>query len=175
MALAHAERPKRAALAAAVVLALASITVAWLGVAVASTWSIDLRARVFPRDLAAHRPWTASDAVNGYPASGVDPSSEGGAFFHTSALDRPSLEVDLGGEHVVSGFVVENRKDCCQERALPLNLEVFRDGAWHLVAQRRAPFATWTCDIPTTTATRVRALRPGQGYFHLRRLSVYGR
>jgi len=134
-----------------------------------------MRARFFPRDLAAGRPWLASDADPGYPSSGAGPSTDGPALFHTSGLDRPWVEIDLGREHVITGVRVENRKDCCQERALPLNFEVFDGQDWRLVVQRRTTFSTWTCDFAPVRARRVRLLRPGQGNFHLRRISVYGR
>jgi hypothetical protein len=71
--------------------------------------------------------------------------------------------------------VVENRADCCKERALPLNFEVYRNGGWQLVAQRRAPFSTWSYDLKPVRASRVRVLRPGQNFLHLKRISVYGR
>jgi hypothetical protein len=169
-----AERPYRSAAASSMVLLLGLALAGLLAVAGGSLVSIDMRARFFPRDLAAGRPWIASNADLGYPSSGDGPSTDGPTFFHTTFLDRPWVEIDLGREHIISGFLVENRKDCCQERALPLNFEVFDGQNWQLVAQRRAPFSTWSCDIEPVRARKVRFLRPGQNFFHLRRISVYG-
>jgi hypothetical protein len=69
---------------------------------------------------------------------------------------------------------VDNRTDCCQERALPLNFEIFDGKGWRLVAQRRAAFSVWKVDVAPVRARRVRFRRPGTGYFHLKRVSVYG-
>jgi len=174
-ALALACRPYRVMAVSAGVVALALVVLGYAALAVGSVFSVDLRARFFPRDLAANRPWVASNAEAGYPASGTGPSTDGPVLFHTSFVDRPWIEIDLGGDHTLSGFRVENRADCCKERALPLNVEVFRDGGWQLVAQRRAPFSTWSYDLPLVRTSRVRVLRPGRSFLHLKRISVYGR
>lgn len=174
-ALAAARRPYRAMAVSAVVVAVVAIALGYAAIAIGSIFSVDLRARFFPRDLAAGRPWVALNAEPGYRASGSGPSTDGPILFHTSFAERPWIEIDLGGEHTISGFVVENRADCCKERALPLNFEVFRDGGWQLVAQRRAPFSTWNHDVSPLRASRVRVLRPGRNFLHLKRISVYGR
>src|SRR5205807_570297 len=72
---------------------LAVVIVIWVGTAI----SPGFRARVFPRDLAARRPWVASSAVATHARTGVDPSSKGpGPFFHTEPSDHPWIEIDLG-------------------------------------------------------------------------------
>jgi hypothetical protein len=157
------------------VVALALIVLGYAALAVGSIFSVNLCARLFPRDLAANRPWVAINAEPGYPSSGTGPSTDRPTLFHTTFVDRPWIEIDLGGEHTITGLLVENRADCCKERALPLNFEVFRNGAWQLVAQRRAPFSTWSYDLRPVRASHVRVLRPGQNFLHLRRISVYGR
>jgi hypothetical protein len=174
-ALSIAQRPYRAMAQAALPLGLALAVGVFLALVVGSLLSTSMCARFFPRDLAAGRPWLASNADHGYSPSGTGPSSDALAFFHTSVLDRPWVEIDLGSEHIITGVMVENRKDCCKERALPLNFEVFDGQNWQLVVQRRTSFTTWTCDFEPVRARKVRLLRPGQGYFHLRRISVYGR
>lgn len=174
-ALALARRPYRAATAAGLVVTLALILLGYAAIAAGALFSVGLRARFFPRDLAAHRPWVAINAEPGYPSSGTGPSTDGPLLFHTTFIDGPWIEIDLGGDHTLTGFQVENRADCCKERALPLNVEVFRNGAWQLVAQRRAPFSTWSYDLAPVHASRVRLVRPGRNFFHLKRISVYGR
>ncbi|HEX7500140.1 MAG TPA: hypothetical protein VF524_07510, partial [Polyangia bacterium] len=113
----------------------------------ASALSPGIRGRLFPRDLAQGRRWTACSSDDGMPKSGVGPSSNGNMFFHTTAVDRAWVEIDLGAEHAIRGLLVMNRADCCQERALPLNFEIFDGTGWRLVAQRRVPFATWKYDV----------------------------
>lgn len=174
-AISIAARPYRDAAAASMVVVLGLAFAGFLTVAAGSLVSINMRARFFPRDLAAGRPWNASNADAGYRSSGNGPSSDGPAFFHTTFLGRPWVEIDLGAEHIITSALIGNRSDCCQERALPLNLEVWDGQKWRLVAQRRAWFSTWTVDIEPVRARKVRALRPGSNYFHLKRISVYGR
>jgi hypothetical protein len=174
-ALWSAKRPYRAVAAASLVVAVALVALGFAALALGSIFSTDLGARFFPRDLAAKRPWVAVNNTPGYPSSGIGPSTEGPALFHTTHMDRPWIEIDLGSEHTISGFLIENRADCCKERALPLNFEVFQRGEWRLLAQRRTPFDTWSIDLAPVRAARVRVLRPGQDFLHLKRISVYGR
>jgi hypothetical protein len=140
----------------------------------ASAVSPRVRGRLFPRDLAAGQPWVASSSHEGLPVSSIDPRSAGPMFFHTQASNNPNVEIDLGADHVIRGVLVENRADCCQERALPLNVEVWKDGAWQLIAQRRTAFTTWAYDVAPVRARRIRFLRPGVSFLHLKRISVFG-
>ena len=174
-ALSTARRPYREAWLVAWVIALVLTLAGCLTLVAGSLVSTDLRARFFPRDVAVDRPWIASSAVATYLPSGRGPSAEGPAFFHTAYSARPWVEIDLEGEHVISGFSVENREDCCHERALPLNFEVWDGHGWQLVAQRHSPFVTWSAATPLLRTSKIRLLRPGENYFHLRHVSVYGR
>jgi len=174
LALRSATRPYRAFLAGlgrlAAMLAVATLLV----LSTASALSGSFRARLFPRDLAAGRPWVASSADPSRPLSGVGPSSEEPLFFHTKDSHNPWLEIDLGGEHVIRAVLVENRADCCQERALPLNVEIWDGSNWQLIAQRRAAFSVWKYDVGPVRSKRIRFLHPGNGFLHLKRISVYG-
>ncbi len=170
----HATGPYRA-LATAIITDACLLTVLTLvTVVIAVTVSSTFRLRLFPSDLAAGRPWTASDGELGQAASGVGPSSQGPLFFHTTNKRDPSVEIDLGSEHLIRGVRVENRTDCCQERALPLNVEVLDGDIWRLVFQRRTAFSVWKDDIGPVRGRKIRFLRPGTGYFHLKKISVYG-
>ena len=173
-ALRRAAEPYRAFLAGFARLAIALATVTSLVLIVGCVLSASFRTRLFPRDLAAGRPWTASSADNGMAASGVGPSSEAPLFFHTTNSLNPWIEIDLGGEHVIRSVLVENRRECCQERALPLNVEVWNGDAWQLVAQRRTTFSVWKYDVGPIRGQRIRFLHPGTNYLHLKRISVYG-
>jgi hypothetical protein len=154
----------------AVLLAAAALLVLLAGNALSSGFS----ARLFPRDLAAGRPWNAGTGELGMPASGVGPASDGPLFFHTREVRNPTLEIDLDGEHLIRSVLVENRADCCQERALPLNVEIWNGSAWQLIAQRRTPFKVWKYDVGPVRAGKIRFRHPGTNYLHLKRISVFG-
>jgi hypothetical protein len=140
----------------------------------ASAVSPSVRSRLFPRDLARGRPWTVSSAYPGHDSSGLGPSSSKPLFFHTTLSDHPFIEIDLGDKHLIRSVLIRNRADCCAERAMPLNVEVFVGQGWRLVAQRRSPFSVWEHDVQPVRARRVRIRLAGTGYLHLKRISVYG-
>jgi hypothetical protein len=173
-ALRNAAKPYRACLATAarlaVLLAAATLLVLLAGSAVSSGF----RARLFPRDLAAGRPWNATSGDFGMPANGTEQVGDGNVFFHTKVDHNPSIEFDLGDEHVIRSVLVENRTDCCQERALPLNVEIWDGADWQLIAQRRAAFKVWKYDVGPVRARKIRFLHPGTSFFHLKRISVFG-
>ena len=137
-------------------------------------FSLDLRQRLLPDDLAKGKPWTVSDAESGVLFRGNDPSSNDVHFFHTENVENPSLEIDLGAPHLIREIRIDNRADCCKERALPLNVEVLDGTTWRLIAQRRAFFSSWSYDVDPIRASRVRIRRPGRNYFHLKQVSIYG-
>jgi hypothetical protein len=136
--------------------------------------SPSFRTRIFPRDLAEGQPWMTTSSEQGMPTSGLGPSSEGNMFFHTASSLRPWVEIDLGAMHVIRKVRVENRADCCKERALPLNVEILEGDTWRLIAQRRTPFTVWSYDVGSVRARKIRLLRPGTNFFHLKRISVFG-
>jgi hypothetical protein len=176
-ALSQATAPYRAALAAALRSAGLLAALALVALAATATVSSGVRARLFPRDLAAGRPWTASNADFNMPGSGNGPESATatGVFFHTAQVKDPWVEIDLGDEHVIRRVRVENRPDCCQERALPLNVEILEgNNTWRLIFQRRTAFSVWSEDIGPVRARRIRFFRPGTDYFHLKRIQVFG-
>lgn len=173
-ALRHATLPYRGFLAALARFSLGLLLVALLALGAAAAASSAFRARLFPRDLAAGRPWSTRSGGQGLPASGVGTSSDDNFFFHTAAVKNPSVEIDLGGEHVVRGIRVDNRSDCCQERALPLDVEVWDGSGWRLIAERRAAFKVWKYDVGPVRTSKIRFRHPGTGYLHLKRISVYG-
>ena len=172
--LTQATEPIRALAAGLVVMASALAVATAIVLLVGSAISPNLRGRLFPRDLAAGRPWIASSTTLDFPSTGFGPASDEKHFFHTAAALDPYVEIDLGGEHVIRSLLVENRTDCCKERALPLDVKVLKGDTWELVAERRSPFSTWQYDIAPVRAQKIRFQRPGTDYFHLKRISVYG-
>jgi hypothetical protein len=171
-----ASRPYRRLAAALAVLASAAALLLALLVLLACLISPALRVRLFPRDLAAGRPWVASSAVPPNHRSGVGPSTrKDDLFFHTDHSDHPWVEIDLGKPRTIRSLLVENRLDCCWERALPLDFEVedLETHQWRKVAQRRAGFHVWTHQIAPVKARQVRFRLAGVGVLHLRRISLY--
>ena len=133
-----------------------------------------LRSRVFPRDLAHGRPWTASSADPGYDLRGEGPSSHGPLFFHTNHSDHPWLEIDLGDEHLIRSVLIEEPSRLLLRTGMPLNVEVFDGNRWNLIAQRRSPFSVWEHDVTPVRARLVRVRLAGFGFLHLKRVSIYG-
>ena len=172
--LTHAEQPILALAASLIVFAGALAVTASIFVLVGCALSTNLRSRLFPHDLAAGKPWAVSSTESGHPDRGIAPSSESNLFFHTAFVDSPYVEIDLGAEHIIRSLLVENRTDCCKERALPLDVKILEGDTWRLVAERRSPFSTWRYDIDPVRARKIRFQRPGSDYFHLKRISVYG-
>jgi hypothetical protein len=170
----QARKPIRALTAGLAViasaLALATAIVLLVGCAI----SPNLRGRMFPRDLAAGRPWFVNSTALGVPGSGRGPASDKDVFFHSGGGADPYVEIDLGAEHVIRSLLVQNRTDCCKERALPLDVRVLKGNTWQLVAERRSPFSSWEYDIAPVRAQKIRFQRPGTDFFHLKRISVYG-
>lgn len=127
-------------------------------------------------DLARDKPWRASSTYSGAaactsPKQECDESSD--FFFHTNDEDRPWLEIDLGSPQAFSAVRIENRKDCCTERAAPLAIEVSSDEhQWRTVARREATFDSWLAKFPTETARYVRVHLEKRESLHLQRVRV---
>jgi hypothetical protein len=154
-------------------LATGALVVA-LAAAIACGASPRLRRHWFPADLAAGRPWRVSSSWNGYPTQGIGPSSAAPIFFHTQETDRPWLEIELGGEHLIRSVTLVNRTDCCQMRAVPIDVLVPDGNSWRLIAERRSPFKSWSRDVAPVRARLVRVQLPGFGILHLNKVSIYG-
>jgi hypothetical protein len=133
-----------------------------------------VRRSLFPPDIAANAPWHASSAWPGTAVSGVGPSAPSSLFFHTLLEDNPWLIVDLGKETEIGKVRVKNRPDCCQDRVIPLNVEVpDGQGGWRLICQRRAPFSSWACEPKDVRTRQLRLRVPGRTTFHLQQVQVF--
>jgi hypothetical protein len=123
-------------------------------------------------DLAHGKPWRASSKF-------ADCQRETGAcggprvLFHTLEEPEPWFEIDLGAAHSISVVEIENRQDCCAERAVPLVIEVSSDRTkWKAVARREDVFRSWTASIEPVTARYVRAKVRRKSTLHLERMTV---
>lgn len=130
-----------------------------------------------PRNLAQGKRWRASSADAGFPSEGrLEGAAAPTAFMHTTEEERPSLIIDLDGVRAIGGFEIENRRDCCADRTVPLAIEISSDGkAWSLLARRTAGFATWIRRFDTVTARFVRLQIERRSMLHLSRVGIYGR
>lgn len=122
-------------------------------------------------DLAARATWRASSAAEGLPLTGRGARPAGGAamFFHTAPERGPWVQLDFGARVALHRVDVENRADCCGERAVPLVMELSPDGsAWSEVGRRGDPFGTWTVELPAREARylRLRAMRVTSLHLH---------
>jgi hypothetical protein len=122
------------------------------------------------RDLAVQATWTTSST---YPLGGcVSPQQRCPAspnyFFHTESEQNPWLLFDLGSEKTLSAVWVENRVDCCSERAQPLVVSVSTDKkTWTEVTRRETTFDTWLERFPRVKARWVKFSVPRQTALHL--------
>jgi hypothetical protein len=132
---------------------------------------------VVPRNLALHRPVEVSDREATY---GVDPShvvdgDELNLGFHTGNKKSAHVTIDLGNVMRVKRVVVYNRIDCCQERAVPLEVQLSTDGhEFTTVATREFRFQQWEATLPPGSRARfVRLEHKAHGAFHLAEIKVF--
>lgn len=120
------ERWLRTGVAGALLLALAA------GAAAA------LQRAFAPPDLAAGKPWrTSSKGDDCEPELQRCMGARTSIFFHTKRERDPWFEVDLGAPTSFAAVEVVNRGDCCQDRVVPLVVEVSNDQQrWTAVARR---------------------------------------
>ena len=95
-------------------------------------------------------------------------------FFHTLEEDHPWIKIDLERVESVGRFTINNRRDCCAERAIPLVVEVSLDAeAWTQVARRDEAFSDWTATINPIKARHIRISVPRRTPLHLTRVLVW--
>ncbi|HEY1533876.1 MAG TPA: discoidin domain-containing protein [Polyangiaceae bacterium] len=120
-------------------------------------------------------PWTVSSSLTG--AGCVSPAQHctqsPSFFFHTTAEANPWVEFDLGATRSISSVRVENRKDCCSERAVPLTVEVSTNHKdWKTVARQAEDFTTWKVSFGSVDARWVRLQAHRQTYLHLAEVRI---
>lgn len=121
-------------------------------------------------NLALRASWTASsDARVGGCRSPAQNCTEGqNYFFHTRLEREPFVKFDLGKVRSFSRITVQNRLDCCIERAVPLVIEVSSDGTtWSRVARNARVFTVWRAKFPRVRARFVKIGLPSNGILHL--------
>lgn len=128
---------------------------------------------LFPPDLGATAKWQISSTIRSDGSAGQGTRSDGPCFFHTDDQDHPWIQITLPKVAKVREIRIENREDCCQDRALPLNVQVPDGNDWRLLCQRRSPFSTWKCHPPPTKTRVIRIEHAGHHALHLKRVSIF--
>lgn len=148
-----------------------------VGILLLSAFSTNIRGWIFPVDRAADGVWRISETAAPYPGTGVMPNPKDPSnpfFFHTKEMDNPWLDIDLGRKKKISVVQVQNRRDCCFERALPLEILISVDGrTWKTVSRRRGTFTYWEAEFSTVLARYVRLTTPRRTMLHLAAVSIY--
>lgn len=119
--------------------------------------------------------FVTSSASPGYDMTGtLGESAAYGVLFHTQNELDPWVEIDLGEERPVHAVEITNRYDCCQERAVPLLLELAGETRdFGEVGRIDAPFERATLEPAGAPSARyVRLQVRGRTMFHLAEVRV---
>ncbi len=156
-------------------LRIALVPLCVLAAILAGWWSNE--SRLARSELTAGKSWQTSSNYGLGGCNSPEQLCEGnkGYFFHTRSDDKnPWVEFDLAADVQVSKVTVENREDCCEERAVPLVIEVSQDrAAWQEVARSVAKFSTWRATFAPVHARYVRLRIPRPTALHLHRVRMY--
>lgn len=128
------------------------------------------------RDLAHGRPWRASSAYSnvGCQSPSQECAEGPGFFFHTNEEQDPWVVFDLGAAKRISMIEIDNREDCCTERAFPLTVEVSTDNkSWKLVARKDDEFKTWRTSFDAVSARWVRLRILKRTNLHLAAVRIF--
>jgi hypothetical protein len=152
--------------------AIAAIALFLLGIV-----TVKLLNNQLSSNIALHRPVTVSSTLAGYErakgAQLVDGNTADLAF-HTNYEANPFVVIDLGESKSFRKVVVYNRHDCCQDRAVPLLIEVSDDGqTYYAVDERRESFEQWVADRRRAKGRYVRLRVEKSDYFHLTEVKIY--
>ena len=127
------------------------------------------------QNIALHRP-TEVSSMSGEGTHGaelVDGITDN-LGFHTNSEPNPYVVIDLGASRRFDKIVVFNRADCCQERAIPLSVDVSDDGTtFRNIANRYAIFEEWTVKGLHEKGRYVRFQLKATQYFHLAEVEIY--
>ena len=118
--------------------------------------------------------WTASSAAEGFSTTGT--LGKVGPFqllFHTEYEDEPWVVIDLVKLRPVHSISIRNREDCCDERCLPLVIEVAGDDQQFVeVARRTETFDVWKVEFPARKSRYVRLRVEATTMLHLREIKI---
>ena len=118
--------------------------------------------------------WTASSAAEGFSTTGT--LGKTGPFqllFHTQYEDGPWIVIDLAKLRLVHSISIRNREDCCDERCIPLVVEVAGDDQQFVeVARQEKTFDDWKVEFPARKSRYVRLRAEATTMLHLREIKI---
>ncbi|HLV66562.1 MAG TPA: discoidin domain-containing protein [Polyangiaceae bacterium] len=127
------------------------------------------------RDLAAGKPWRTSST---YPIAACKPPMQEcdespHFFFHTNEEKDPWIEFDLGSVQRIGSIRIENRGDCCTDRAVPLVVEASTDQKqWRVLARREEKFSNWRALFDPVEARWMRLRVDKKSLLHLKSVRI---
>jgi len=127
-------------------------------------------------NLAFHRPVTVSSqfATEGTDHRLLVDGDRDNLGFHTESNGQQWVVIDLGAVRKFDKVVVYNRSDCCQERAVPLRLEVSKDNQkFTFLRQWQDVSDKWTAKGLQAEGRYVRLLNTPPNFFHLAEIEIY--
>jgi hypothetical protein len=119
--------------------------------------------------------WVGSSGWGGFNTSGTlwDHDWTYDLLFHTEEEENPWVVIDLLATRTVGKITVVNRSDCCQDRGLPLVVEVAGvDRQFVQVGLRTSRFDVWKLTFPRREARYVRLRAKGRTILHLRDVEI---
>jgi hypothetical protein len=123
---------------------------------------------VLGRNLAEGKPLRTSSS---HPS--CQPHDCADLLFHTMIEQNPWVEIDLAAARNIHRVEVSNRSDCCEERAVPLVVEISIDEKkWTEVARRNEQFSHWNARFPSVSARYVRLRVPRETALHLEAIAI---
>jgi hypothetical protein len=128
-----------------------------------------------PPNLAFEQPVVAVDTLADRDPRLLVDGDKLGLGFHSTYRRDPYATIDLGKVHRVSRIEIFNRPDCCQERAVPLDVQLSVDGKnFSTIRREKHSFFELTVRTKLPTPARyVRLQHVGTEHFHLSEVEVY--
>jgi len=127
-------------------------------------------------ELTLGKPWRASSTMvgNGCTSPAQQCAESPNFFFHTLEEASPWVEFDLGTNRKISKVHIDNRADCCSERADPLVIEVSADQKhWRKVSRHDGEFSSWEALFAPVNGRYLRVRLLKQNYLHLVAVHAY--
>jgi hypothetical protein len=143
-------------------------------IAVVVTGAVAIERMTRAPDLALGKSWrTSSKYLDCAPSQHSCGGADTAILFHTLEERDPWFEIDLGSPRRFSVALVENRKDCCMDRAIPLVIETSDDRVqWRERARRTQAFDSWRVRFAPVTARYVRARVLRRSMLHLESMVI---
>ena len=136
---------------------------------------LGLKALLIKPDLALGKPWhTSTIGIECHPEKSECGGTTTDIFFHTKLEQNPWFEYDFGAPLAFSSLTIRNRKECCDDRAVPLVVEASNDDkSFQEIARRSAAFVTWQPSFPTQHSRYLRLRVPRESILHLAAVQVH--